>query len=235
MFCSKCRKEINEGSKFCKYCGAETTEGFLSAKPVDSFLDQTNYSRLILNKYVAILVAVIFVVWVFAAYDSSYSGGTKTPLPPPSTQDSVDLPALVPLAPPVSLANGTVLKKSTVYLNGYGEVQIQNGTDQDAVAKLIHGGTSVLTVYIKANNTYTMRDISDGVYWLVFVQGLDWDSTTQKFRRDAQYSAFDETFNFVTTEDSQYYHYSTFEITLNPVVGGTAETSSVDPQQFDAY
>ncbi len=99
------------------------------------------------------------------------------------------------------------------------------------MAKLIRGGTSVLTVYIKANNAYTMRDISDGVYWLAFALGLDWDSTTQKFRSNRQYSAFEDTFNFTTTNEE----YTIFEVTLNPVLGGTAETTDVNPQQFDAY
>ena len=104
-----------------------------------------------------------------------------------------------------------------------------------AVAKLVRGGSSTFTVYIKANSNYTITDISDGIYWLVFAQGLDWNSTTQKFRRNVQYSAFDKTFDFTTTKDYQYFYYSEFEVTLHPVIGGTAETSSVDPEQFNAY
>ena len=123
------------------------------------------------------------------------------------------------------------LKKNSIYLQGYGELQIKNGTSIDAVAKLIRGGTSILTVYIKANNTYTMLDVSDGIYWLAFAQGLDWDSTTQKFRRNTQFSVFEETFNFTTTSDQ----YTIFEVTLNPVVGGTAETNDIPGNQFDQY
>jgi len=127
------------------------------------------------------------------------------------------------------------IKKNGVYLRGDGTLEVKNGTNLDAVAKLIRGGSSVLTVYIKANSVYMIADISDGVYWLAFAQGLNWNSTTKKFQRNTQYSVFDETFDFITTEDSRYYHYTAFEVTLNPVVGGTAETSSVDPTQFDAY
>lgn len=197
-----------------------------------SFTKKINYSKLIFNKYVAILFGVIFLVWIFSGDDSSYnSGGTKAPLPPPITQTSDDVVESIPSTPAISLANGTILKKNNTYLRGYGELQIKNGTNFDAVAKLIRGGTSVLTVYIKANNSYTILDISDGIYWLAFVQGLDWDSTTQKFRRDTQYSVFEDTFDFITTGRQ----YTIFEITLHPVVGGTAETSPVDPEQFNAY
>jgi len=197
-----------------------------------SFTKKINYPKLIFNKYVAILFGVIFLVWILSGDDSSYkSGGTKAPLPPPITQTSDDVVESIPLTSAISLTNGTILKKNNTYLRGEGELQIKNGTSLDAVAKLIRGGTSVLTVYIKANNTYTMRDISDGTYWLAFTQGLDWDSTAQKFRYNVQYSAFDETFAFITTSRQ----YTIFEVTLHPVVGGTAQTSNIDPQQFDAY
>ena len=197
-----------------------------------NFAKKPNYSKIIFNKYVAILFGVILIVWIFSGNNSSYkSGGTKAPLPPPTTQISDDIVEFTPTTPAISLANGTILKKNNIYLRGYGELKIKNGTNLDAVAKLIRGGASVLTVYIKANNSYTILDISDGIYWLAFAQGLDWDSTTQKFRRNTQYSVFDETFDFITTGRQ----YTIFEVTLHPVVGGTAETSLVDPEQFDAY
>ena len=200
-----------------------------------NFVKKPNYSKLLFNKYVAILAGIIFIVWISSGDDTSYNGGVKAPLPAPVQQVSDDVVKFTPSTPVVSLANGTILKKNNVYLREYGKLHMKNGTTLDAVAKLIRGGTSVLTVYIKANSNYTMTDISDGVYWLAFTQGLDWDSTTQKFRRNVQYSAFDETFDFTTTEDHQYIYYPEFEVTLHPMIGGTAETSSVDPEQFNAY
>lgn len=237
MFCKHCEKQINEDAKFCKFCGTKVVrEELYFAKPRSSFLEKINWRKLLFNKCIAILAGVIFIVWISSGDDASNnSGGTKASLPAPIQQVSDDVVKFTPLAPDVSLANGAILKKNNVYLQEHGELLIKNGTSLDAVAKLISGGTSILTVYIKANNSYTMTDISDGIYWLAFAQGLDWDSTTQKFRRNTQYSAFDETFDFTTAEDSQYYHYPGFEVTLNPVVGGTAETSSVDPAQFNAY
>jgi len=159
--------------------------------------------------------------------------GTSTPLPTPNTtaqsqQESTYVPDLTPGN---SLPTGTVLKKRSAYLQGDGELEISNGTSYDAVAKLIRDGASVLTVYIKANSTYTMKDISDGTYWLAFVQGTDWNADTQKFNRNAHASAFDETFEFETTATQ----YSGWEVTLNAVAGGTAQSSDVDLSQFDQY
>jgi len=158
---------------------------------------------------------------------------TSTPLPAPdataqSQQESTYIPDLTPGN---SLATGTVLKKRSAYLQGEGELQISNGTSYDAVAKLIRDGASVLTIYIKSNNTYTMKNISDGTYWLAFAQGTDWNTTTLRFNRNAQASAFDETFDFETTATRS----TGWEVTLNPVIGGTAQSSDVDQSQFDKY
>lgn len=166
---------------------------------------------------------------LWGALDSSTS---STPLPMPDTAAQSQQESYVPdLTPGNSLPTGTVLKKRNAYLQGDGELQISNGTTYDAVAKLIRDGTSVLTVYIKANSTYTMKDISDGTYWLAFVQGTDWNANTQQFNRNAHASAFDETFEFETTTTQ----YSGWEVTLNPVTGGTAQSSDVDLSQFDQY
>ena len=201
-----------------------------------NFVKKINYSKLIFNKYVVILFIVIFIIWIFSGDDVSYnSGGTKVPLPAPVQQVSDDIVEFTPVTPSISLANGTILKKNTVYLQGNGKLYIKNGTNLDAIAKLIRDGASILAVYIKANSNYTMNSISDGIYWLAFAQGLDWDSTTQRFRRNVQYSSFDETFDFFTTEDYRRIYYQEFEVTLHPVIGGTAETSPVDPAQFNAY
>jgi hypothetical protein len=237
MFCKHCGKQINDEAKFCKFCGEKVIqESFAYSTPKSSFLKKINWRKLLLNRYVAILLGVIFIVWIAASDDSSYnSGGTKAPLPTPVQQASDDVVEFTPTTPAVSLANGTILKKNTAYLYGEGKLHIKNGTSLDAVAKLIRGGSSIYTVYIKANSNYTITGVSDGIYWLAFAQGLDWDSKTQKFRRNVQYSSFDETFDFTTTEDYQYIYYPEFEVTLHPVVGGTAETSSVDPTQFNAY
>ena len=140
------------------------------------------------------------------------------------------------LTVPYSLDNGYVLKqKASGYFDGDGQLLIKNGTSYDAVAKLIRNGTSVFTVYIKAQSNYSITKISDGTYWLAFMQGTDWDTTNRTFVRNTSYQSFDDTFDFTTTEDDQYVHYSKFTITLNPVVGGTAETTHVDPSQFNAY
>lgn len=248
--CPFCKEEINSVYEECPKCGRMLIEKISSnSQPIQEtqkryhhvesdlfqrikkfFVERINYPKF--KIYSVILLGTIFVVWIFSSDEYLYnSGGTKTPLPPPIKQISNDSIEITPFSPTISLSNGTIFKKNNIYLQGEGELQIKNGTDLDAVAKLICDGTSILTAYIKANNTYTMRNISDGIYWLAFAQGLDWDSTTKKFKRNTQCSVFENTFDFVTT----YSQYTIFEVTLNPVIGGTAETNDIIGSQFDQY
>jgi predicted nucleic acid-binding Zn ribbon protein len=251
-YCPFCKKEINIDDEICSYCSRVLIEKIsqdrinTGSKPDDSifnnlekeniiskiikFSKQINYPKFIFLAF----LGMIFLAWIFSEDNSPsvYNNeNAKIPLPPPVTQISSDAVEFTPN----TLSNGTVLKKNNAYLQGYGELKIINGANLDAVAKLIYGGTSVLTVYIKANSTYTMLDVSDGIYWLVFAQGLDWDPTKKSFKSDTQYSVFEDTFNFVTIEHADAYEYQTFEVTLNPVIGGTAETDDILGSEFDQY
>ncbi|MCK5027476.1 MAG: hypothetical protein KAS07_03590 [Candidatus Pacebacteria bacterium] len=236
MFCKNCNNQINESSKFCKFCGVKVADRNPSqVQYVQQNSRRFDFSKLIFNKFTLIVAGVIFIVWISDTGSYSSSSGSKAPLPPPIVQQTQQESVIDISALDVSLTNGTVLKQNDYYLSGDGTLEISNGTKLDAVAKLVRNGTSVYTVYIKANNKFTISNISNGVYWLIFAQGSDWNFLTKKFNKNQQYSAFEETFDFETTEDDLYYYNSAFEVTLNPVVGGTAETESVDPEQFSQY
>ena len=140
-----------------------------------------------------------------------------------------------------SLPNGSVLSQNSFYLNGLGELKIKNGGSLDAIAKLVNTALnkSVFTVYIKANSTYTISKIKDGNYKLFFNLGNDWDTEIKAFTVNSGYEVFEELFNFTTREyeEGNYINtkYSTFEVTLNPVIGGNAETENVNPAEFANY
>jgi hypothetical protein len=137
------------------------------------------------------------------------------------------------------LPNGTVLKEASSYLDGLGILKITNGTADDSVVKLVTSKTGRLVyfAYIAANSEFTINNISDGNYRLLFSSGKDWDGSM--FTREQGYSSFGDAFDFITTKysDEEYEHtkYSTFEVTLNPVIGGTATTNKIDPNTFGAY
>jgi hypothetical protein len=164
--------------------------------------------------------------------------GAPNPLPAPITtavEDNNILPSpvsVVPKTPYRYLANGTVLFRSSSSFGGPGVLTISNGSGSDAVVKLItSGGKKVYSVYIRANNSYSIKNIDDGIYRLLFAFGSDWDSGQKKFLVNPSAEAFDDTFDFETI-GSQYVEYN---ITLNPVEGGKATTNPINPSDFNKY
>ncbi len=141
----------------------------------------------------------------------------------------------------VSLPNGTVLSKDTYSLAGLGELEVDNGTSLDAIAKLVDTTTktSIFTVYIKANSIFTINKVSSGNYKLYFNLGNDWDSGVKAFRVNSGYEVFEEDFDFTTSKSVESEgirtRYATFRVTLNPTIDGRAETNEVDAGEFGSY
>ncbi len=161
------------------------------------------------------------------------------PLPPPlpTTAENVSTsPVTSPRLPYRYLSNGTVLFSDPYSLNGLGVLTISNGSGSDAVVKLISAsGRKVYSVYIRTNNSYSIKNIDDGIYRVLFSFGADWDSVQEKFIVNPSAEAFDDTFDFQTTYTEQGSKYKEYSITLNPVAGGKATTNPIDQSTFYKY
>lgn len=173
--------------------------------------------------------------------------GAPNPLPAPvpnpteviNTNSSVNT-TLPPKIPYNYLPNGTVLSRGFYPLKGEGIINISNGSGSDAVVKLItSNGQKAYSVYVRSNNSYSIKKINDGNYRVLFSFGSNWDETQKKFLVNPSAEAFDKNFDFSTydTNDGDYVttHYSTYDITLNPVLNGTAITNPIDPNEFNKY
>lgn len=214
-----------------------------------SLKNSTTSVKKLLNPFKVYILFSIVIILIFSNFhyfqeDSNRQPANNYDLPvsPTSQHPPVGLAlTLEPRRNPISLNNGAILAKNSTFFKGLGKLDIDNGTDLDAVAKLVNilNKESVFTVYVKANSTYTISNIRDGVYKLVFNLGQDWDSENKKFLLNNGYSIFEEDFDFVTTRysDDEYEHtrYSTFSVTLNPVVDGTARTNDIDSDEFYNY
>lgn len=126
------------------------------------------------------------------------------------------------------LANGQFLRSGS--RTGKGELTIDNGSDRDAVITMAMNSNPVYSVYVRKGSMYTVQGIRDSTYEIFFTIGTDWDS--QNFTRDRALQRFDQTFNFTTTRTATELRWTTGKITLNPVVGGNASTSPVDPKDY---
>ncbi len=136
------------------------------------------------------------------------------------------------------IANGKISKRNKRFFYGLGELTIKNGTSNDAVTKLVSTSTrkSILTIYIRRNSNFTIKKISDGNYKLYFVVGRHYDKDTNIFLQDCSFSVFEDDFFFTTQEyhltDKIKTEYSVFEITLHPVIGGSAKTVKITKYEF---
>lgn len=204
------------------------------------------------KKFIPILVIVLIVIFISTQKEkkNTYTNTNYYPDPisviPDKQNNQVeytDIPEVKNKAPKDygSLSNGTTLSKNSYYFNGLGELKIKNGTSFDAIVKLINTATnkSVFTFYIKANNVYNINKVEDGYYKLFFNLGNDWDTEIKAFSVNSSYKVFEDLFDFTTREyvesDNIRTQYSTFEVTLNPVIGGQAETENVSAVEFANY
>jgi hypothetical protein len=116
---------------------------------------------------------------------------------------------------------------------GRSELTIENGGSTDAVVTLSKGRRPVISVYVRKDKTYTVKNVPDGSYPVFFTGGSGWDGTARAFGRDCVFSRFEDPLEFRTTrDDAGGIYWQNFTITLQPVVGGTARTEDVNPDDF---
>lgn len=248
--CPFCKNNIKSDASECPHCRRILIEYTGNYSPVkdlsnknnnDSFLKKIkdkilNFLKSQLNKishlrfsklsfnpnYLWIIPIIVFIIVIA-------SGKTINPTDNSSTNTSEEL---LPTNY-ARLPNGTRITSTIDSSNGLGTLEIDNGTDDDAIAKLIdiNNGLTVITVYIQAKSKFTITSISDGKYDLFFHTGKDWNEEKKKFLFNPSYSKFSDDFIYTTTETK----YKVYEVTLNPVVGGTAETNTVTESEFEKH
>lgn len=115
---------------------------------------------------------------------------------------------------------------------GRAELAIENGGSSDSVVTLSRDSKPAISVFVRKGQSYTIRNVSDGTYGVYFSGGADWDDEARAFGRNCTFSRFDDPLKFRTTRDARGIYWQNFRITLQPVIGGTARTNDVDPDDF---
>jgi hypothetical protein len=129
-----------------------------------------------------------------------------------------------------SLSTGTFLRNTD--RSGNGRLTIENGSSGSAVVTLKRNGARSFAVYLRKNGKFTVKGVRDGSYTVYFATGSDWDAKHKGFTTDCDYEKFDKALKFTTKYSSSYVEYTTYTISLYGVLGGTASTSDVPPDQF---
>jgi hypothetical protein len=128
--------------------------------------------------------------------------------------------------PPGTFRPLTGLIKPNQPGGGYGQLTIDNGTDKDGVVILTLNKEPYRAAYIRAGEAFTVNNIKDGTYTIYFSTGSDWNG--KEFVASPRYQRFDEPLPFKTTSST----YSTWNVTLHPVAGGTATSENVSAGEF---
>lgn len=128
----------------------------------------------------------------------------------------------------------TALIKSDSNAGGLGQLIIVNGNTQDGVAILTFNKKSVTAAYIRAGKTFTIKGIRDRTYNLYFTTGSDWNGKV--FLTSVTHHLFEDSFKFTTrvttTATTRTTTYMKWNVSLQPVKGGTAKVDEIAESDF---
>ena len=132
-----------------------------------------------------------------------------------------------------SLPTGTRIEED-LGTGGHGELKVENGTSEDAVARLsdVANDQTSRWFFVQAHSTAQVAHISEGMYKLTFTTGLNWVESEDAFSWHPSYSEFDRTFEFREQRDSEGVQYHSISVTLHPVRFGNVRTKTITREEF---
>ena len=114
-------------------------------------------------------------------------------------------------------------------LNNYLTINVGGGTDVALKLVSAKSGKAIRYAFINANETYTMRNIPNGVYYTKIAYGHDWYSKVVsgkckgKFARSAHYEQGEE-MNFNIKQNFNGYSIPSFSLTLDMISSDPVNT-----------
>lgn len=137
--------------------------------------------------------------------------------------------------PCASLPHGTFRPLSGVFVvdrrssYGLGSIIVENGTQDDAIVVITGADKKPLaSFYVRKAEKFTLKSLSDGSYMLYFTTGAEWDGELQRFLEVKTLKMLDKPLSFSTTATT----FSTWNVTLQPMPGGTSSASDVTLTNF---
>lgn len=140
--------------------------------------------------------------------------------------ESLPAPTQLPERRP---ANGQLL--DSLRRTGNGQLRVDNGTENDAVVKLMQDGKSIVSVYVGKGSNTTVDNINDGSYELFYTSGIDWDNQLRTFTRSCLFKRFETPAEFTTAPIKGGIKYTTQAVRLQSRTGENGPTT-VPAQSF---
>ena len=132
-----------------------------------------------------------------------------------------------------SLPTGTRIEEDTGTA-GHGKLTVENGTSEDAVARLSDAATdqTVRWFFVKAHSSGHMSRIPQGTYKLAYTTGLNWVESDDSFSWQPTYDEFERTLDYNEQRDPEGVKYHTIRVTLNSVLFGNVRTRTITREEF---
>jgi hypothetical protein len=248
----------------CGGCGTPLENPFASysiLKRCFQGIARRNSSRL-LGKFIGALVIALVIFAILQNHDQqpahslepglvvppkvltidSQASRPAAPSPEPlfSRSRQVSPPSLeTPAVPPRSLENGTIL--ADVINAGHSQFTVDNGTDRDAVIKLIDQtkGETVVTIYVTAHSSATANLIPEGIFTALCGQGVDWDDKSYAFTRERSFEKFEPDLDFTMklkqSGGQTVREYKHVKLGLAPSVLGEMREADISEKTFLEY
>ncbi|MDR1918912.1 MAG: hypothetical protein LBQ65_04615, partial [Tannerellaceae bacterium] len=125
------------------------------------------------------------------------------------------------------------------------EITIKNGTSQDAAVILLNTETEscMRNIYIRANNSFTIKQIPEGIYKMKYFQGDYWNPKLNNgegfpiggFSKNISFSmpsSSKDYFIMYKEKTDNGYNYPTYTVTLHTVVNGNMKTKKISKDIF---
>ncbi len=118
---------------------------------------------------------------------------------------------------------------------GLGRLTVRNGRRADAAVMLVDqaSGVAVRGLYVRAGERAVVTGIPVGTYSVRFQLGRTWNDSAHAFCVDRLSLAFDDPFRFSESPTEDDLSSSTWEITLDPVIGGNARFHAVPDSETE--
>jgi hypothetical protein len=132
-----------------------------------------------------------------------------------------------------TLPTGTRIEED-IGTGGHGELDVDNGTSEDAVVRLCDDTTdqTLRWFFVQAHSSAHVAKVPRGTYRLIFTTGLNWVEAEDTFSWHPSYSEFDKTFEFNEQRNSEGVQYKAISVTLNPVLFGNVRTKTITREEF---
>lgn len=125
-----------------------------------------------------------------------------------------------------------------------GEITIENGTTDDALVLIYEmvTGTIIRNVYIRSNNSVTLKKMPEGCYRMKTFYGSDWalnlnnghSAPTGGFTKECSFSDMEsgKMFDMTWEKTSTGIIYPTYTVTLHKVINGNLHTKEINKEDF---